>query len=398
MEFSGRRRNLVIAGAAAASVAAAGYDVYTWIESYVSDNFHNDFTFYLAAARLGLRHGWSRLYDLDLQQEQLAAIGSAIHVAQLARYVSPPPLAWLATPFTPLPFGLAYWLWSLLLLMALGLTWRLAAPGEGRVRLIYLAAAIGWLPVIYGLALGQPVLFVAAGVAGCYALLLRNRQLAAGAALVVLVLKPQVAFLVPAALLVTGRWRAFSSAAAVLGAVAILSALALGTSGMGTYEQRLGFASTVAENQSQTLAPFIGNLLATRVVQALIALWTLGLAYRLRKRGPGLTLAVALVGGLAASPYVHWDDLTMLGLAGWLYLRSPVHGWGWAYVLALAIAAEGFPIWGAGPILAGELGALALLSLFAALEADHRDGEHDGAEAQHDSDLEKDRQNLAVDG
>ena len=133
---------------------------------------------------------------------------------------------------------------------------------------------------------------------------------------------------------------------------------------MAVYEQRLNFASTVHENQSQTLAPLIGNLQATRVAQAVVALWTLALAYRLRARGPGLILAVALVGGLAASPYVHWGDLTMLGLAGWLYLRSTNQPWGWIYVLALAIAAEGFPFWGAAPILAGELGALALLTMF----------------------------------
>jgi glycosyl transferase family 87 len=364
MDASRRRRNLLVAGAAAAAVAAAGYDLKIWIEGYLADNFHNDVTFYIAGARVGLSHGWSNLYDLNLQQEQLAAIGSAIRVAQLARYVSPPPLAWLMVPLTPLPFRLAYWLWSLLLLMALGLTWKLAAPGQGRIRLIQLAAAIGWLPVIYGLTLGQPVLFVAAGVAGCYALLLRDRQVAAGAAITLLVLKPQVAFLVPAALLVTGRWRAFSAAAVVLILLAILSALALGANGVAVYEQRLSFASTVHENQSQTLAPLIGNLQATRVVQALVALWTLGLAYRLRGRGPGLILAVALVGGLAASPYVHWGDLTMLGLAGWLYLRSTNQRWGWICVLALAIAAEGFPFWGAAPILAGELGVLALLTMF----------------------------------
>ncbi|HEV2036611.1 MAG TPA: glycosyltransferase family 87 protein [Candidatus Dormibacteraeota bacterium] len=365
MDAPDRRRNLLVAGGAAGAVAAAGYDLYIWIDGYLRDNFHNDLTFYVAAARLGLSHGWSNLYDLNLQQDQLVAIGSAIRMGQLARYVSPPPLAWLAVPFSPLPFRLAYWLWSLVLLIALALTWRLAAPGQGRVRLIYLAAAIGWLPVIYGLTLGQPVLFVAAGVAGCYALLLRDRPAAAGAALAVLVLKPQVAFLVPAALLVTGRWRAFSGAAVVLAALAILSALALGASGVATYEQRLNFASNVPENQAQTLAPLIGNLVATRVAQAAIALWTLGLAYSLRNRGPGLILAVVLVGGLAASPYVHYDDLTMLGLAGWLYIRSTKQRWGWIYVVALAIAAEGFPIWGAAPILVGELGALALLTLFA---------------------------------
>ena len=372
---------MLVTGAAAAAIVAAGYDVYIWIEGYLADNFHNDLTFYVAAARLGLSHGWSSLYDLNLQQEQLAAIGSAIRIGQLARYVSPPPLAWLAVPFTPLPFRLAYWLWSLLLVLALVLAWRLAAPGHGRVRLIFLVAAIGWLPVIYGLTLGQPVLFVAAGVAGCYALLLRDRRLAAGAVLAVLVLKPQVAFLVPAALLVTGRWRAFSAAAVVLAVLAILSALALGAGGVATYEQRLSFASNVPENQVQTLAALIGNLQATRVVQAVIALWTLGLAYRLRNRGPGLILAVAMVGGLAAAPYVHYDDLAMLGLAGWLYLRSPAHAWGWAYVLALVIAAEGFPIWGAGPVLAAELGALALLTVFPPTEADHLDP----AEGRHEA-------------
>ncbi len=378
MDAPDRRRNLLVAGAAAAAVAAAGYDLYIWVKSYLVDNSPNDLTFYVAAARLGLSHGWSNLYDLNLQQEQLVAIGSAIRIGQLARYVSPPPLAWLAVPFTPLPFRLAYWVWSLLLLIALVLAWQLAAPGQGRVRLIYLAAAIGWLPVIYGLSLGQPVLLVVAGVAGCYALLLRDRGLAAGAVLAVLVLKPQVAFLVPAVLLVTGRWRAFSAAAVVLALLAILSALALGAGGVATYEQRLSFASNVPENQAQTLVPWIGSLEATRIVQAVIALWTLGLAYRLRKRGPGLTLALALVGGLAAAPYVHYDDLTMLGLAGWLYLRTPSHRWGWAYVLALVLAAEGFPIWGAGPILAAELGALALLTVFPPTEADHdAEGRHD---------------------
>jgi alpha-1,2-mannosyltransferase len=225
-------------------------------------------------------------------------------------------------------------------------------------------AAIGWLPVIYGLQLGQPGMLIALGVAACYTLLQRNRQVAAGAVLGVVVLKPQLAFLVPIALLATGRWRTFASATVVVAVLAIASALALGAGGIATYEQRLNFASTVPVNQAQTLAPWIGNLVVTRGVQVLIAVLTVGLAYRLRARDPGLILAVALTGGLAAGPYVHYDDLTMLGLAVWLYLRTTKQPWGWLYVLALAIAAEGFPIWGAGPILAGELGGLALLTMF----------------------------------
>jgi hypothetical protein len=364
-----QRRNLAIAGAAAAVVILAGYDLYVWAASYASNNFHNDFTFWYAAARLGLTHGWSRLFDLQLQQEQLDALGSNIHVAQLARYVSPPPLAWLAVPFTLLPFRLAYALWSLLLVLALAITWWLAAPGRGRSRVLHLVGAVGWLPVLFGLQLGQPALLVAAGVAACYALLLRQREMLAGMALGVLVFKPQLALLVPPALLVTGRWRAFTGATLVIGLLAVVSVVALGPSGLSTFEQRLSFASTIAENQSQTLAPLIGNLQVTRVIQLLIAAWTLGLAYRLRARGPELPIVVALVGGLAASPYIHYGDLTMLGLAGWLYLRGPRHRWGWVYVLALVIAGEGFPIWGAGPVLVGELLALVLLTLSTTMPA-----------------------------
>jgi hypothetical protein len=363
--MSGSRpaRNLAVAGAAAAVVVLAVYDLGIWIQTMLADSYHNDLSFYYAAARLGLTHGWSGLYDLQLQQEQLQAIGSQIRVAELARYVSPPPLAWLVVPFTLLPFQWAYVVWSAVLVLALALTWFLASPGRGRSRVLYLVAAVGWLPVIYGLQLGQPGMLIALGLAACYALLQRDREVAAGAILGVMVLKPQLAILVPAALLVTGRWRAFASATAVLAILVAMSALALGAGGVATYEQRLAFASTVPVNQAQTLAPWIGNLPVTRSVQVLIAVWALSLAYRVRARGIGLVIAVALVGGLAAGPYVHYDDLTMLGLAGWLYLRSSKQRWGWAYLLALAIAAEGFPIWGAGPVLIGELGALALLTL-----------------------------------
>ena len=65
------KRNLAVAGAAAAASVSAVYSAWLWVSNYAGDNFHNDFTFYFAASRLGLAHGWSHLYDLRLQQEQL---------------------------------------------------------------------------------------------------------------------------------------------------------------------------------------------------------------------------------------------------------------------------------------------------------------------------------------
>ena len=390
-------RNLVIAGAAAAASVCAAYNVWLWWTNYAGDNFHNDFTFYYAAARLGLAHGWTHLYDLRLQQEQLDAIGSGIKVAQLARYVSPPPLAWLVTPLTALPYRAAYWVWSALLLGALALTWQLAAPGAGRARVIFLVGTFGWLPIVYGLQLGQPALLVAAAVAACYALLRNGRELEAGAVLGVLVLKPQLALLVPVVLLVAGKRRAFMSAVAVLALITIASLIALGPSGASDYLARLNFATSVPENQAQTLAAWFHNLTVTRAVQVLIAAWTVALAYRYRRRGPEVWLAIALIGGLASSPYVHYDDLAMLGLACLLFLRAARGRWVIAYAIALVVLAEGFPIWQAGPVLAGELMALVLLSV-PALEHHHGYSEHDRTERQHDAGLERDGQHLAVDG
>jgi hypothetical protein len=363
MGGSKRWRNLGIAAGAVTAVLFAAFDMNQWAGAYLADHFHNDLTFYYAAARIGLKAGWPSIYDLHLQQAELNSMGSGITIAELARYISPPPVAWLALPLTALPFPFAYWIWSGLLLIALVLTWQLTVPGRGPVRFIFLVGAIGWLPVIYGLQLGQPGLFVALGVGACYALLRAGRPAWAGIALGLLALKPQLAFLVPLALLVSGRNRAFAGSVLALGLLALASAIALGPGGISAYEARLSFAAGVPVNRALTLAPIIGSIPATRAVQAAIAIWTLVLVFRLRQRGPEVVFATALVGGLLASPYLHLDDLVMLGLAGWLYLRTNRPAWTSGFALALVIAAEGVPVWGPLPVIAGELASLVLLTI-----------------------------------
>ncbi|HEY1420075.1 MAG TPA: glycosyltransferase family 87 protein [Candidatus Dormibacteraeota bacterium] len=360
-----RWRNLGATAGAVAAVLFALFDLYQWALAYAADRFHNDFTFYFAAARIGASHGWSSIYDLRLQQIELDAMGSGITIAQLARYISPPPVAWMALPFTALPFPVAYWIWCAVLLLALAVTWHLAAPGEGRLRLIHLAAAIGWLPVIYGLQLGQPGLLVALGVAASYALLRRGHQGWAGVALAPLVLKPQLAFLVPLALLAARRDRAFIAGAVTLGLLGAASAIALGSGGIATYQARLNFAAGVVANRELTIAPLLGNLAVARGVQVAVAVWALALVYLLRRRDPEWTLVPALVGGLLASPYLHLDDFAMLGLAAWLCIRTPVASWTWAFALAVVMAVEAEPFWGPLPIIVLELASLVLMSVLA---------------------------------
>lgn len=366
---STRWRNLGAAAGAAAALLFAIFDLYQWALAYAADRFHNDFTFYYAAARIGLAHGWGSIYNLGLQQAQLNAMGSGITIAELARYISPPPVAWLALPFTAVPFPVAYWIWSALLVIALAAVCRLAAPGEGWMRWIFLAAAIGWLPVIYSLQLGQPGIFVALGVAVSYALL-RDRPIWAGAALGAVVLKPQLALLVPLALLAARRDRAFLSSVAVLALLGVASAIALGSSGVTEYLSRLNFASSVPVNRELTLAYVLGD--AARPLQIFIAGWTMIIIYRSRHLGVEWAFALALIGGMLATPYVHLDDLVMLGLAGWLVVRATPTPWAWIYVLGFVLIVEGEPIWGPAPVIAAEVVALILLSIVAVSARDAR--------------------------
>jgi hypothetical protein len=221
---------------------------------------------------------------------------------------------------------------------------------------------VGWLPVIYGLQLAQPGLFVALGVAGSYALLRANRPVWAGLALGAVALKPQLAFLVPLALLAARHDRAFVGSVVALGLLGATSAIVLGASGISAYEARLNFAAGVPVNRELTLAYLLGPGVVTRAIQVAIATWTLVLAFLTRRRGVEWLYVCALVGGMLATPYVHLDDLAMLGLAAWLALRTQVPRWSWVYVLAAVLAIEGEPIWGPVPVLIAEAGALALLS------------------------------------
>src|SRR5882762_10002369 len=101
-----------------------------------------DFYVYYLAAQLGRVHGWAAIYDPSVF---LPPVTSAI--GKPLPYLNPPELAWLVTPLSYLPYTLAGWIWTGLLVGALGLTCYLVAPGRKLVRLIHLVGAAALLPV-----------------------------------------------------------------------------------------------------------------------------------------------------------------------------------------------------------------------------------------------------------
>jgi Glycosyltransferase family 87 len=286
-------------------------------------SLEGDFALYYVFARIGLRHGWGSLYDLSAQRQEWHAFGPTLFYPEIYT----PPLAWLVAPFALLPFQFAIALWTVGLVAALVLTWWLCAPRtRWPERLAHLAIAFALAPVAFGLLLGQVVVVVAAAVAGAWWLIRRQRPFTAGLVLALIALKPQLAFLVPLALLASGRRRAFAGWVTGSGAILAVCLLTLGIDGLWAYGSRLVAASNSLDAfvvpVQLTLAGFLGGGLMAHTAQLGVIAITLVFCWRRRANGPEFPIAAGLCASLLVTPFVHSQDLAMLLPAAWLSLRT----------------------------------------------------------------------------
>jgi Glycosyltransferase family 87 len=300
-----------------------------------------DFATYYADARGGLRHGWARLYDVALQHQAWRDVGVQV---PFAPNPNTPFLQWLVAPLVSLPFCFAYVVWFACLICALAIAWHLTAPGSGLFRIVYLALGFSLIPVMYGLGMGQADALVAAAVAGSWWLLARRHDLAAGLLLTVVILKPQLAFMVPPVLLAAGRWRAVTGwLFGVAGSVSV-AVLVIGVPSLGLYLNRLSATAYGTGDyevvSTHTIFGVLGHGIMAWAVVGLIAGSTLVVGWRWRKSGMTVPIAAALVASLLITPYVHNYDITMLLPAAWLYLRTEPPAWHRGLLFAAYLAAN----------------------------------------------------------
>jgi len=286
-----------------------------------------DFAVYYIFARVGIDHGWGTLYDYAAMRQEWLALGSAFLYPPLY----PPTLAWFVAPFAALPFPIGYALWNVLLVVSLLVTWCLTVPPSSRlVRLGHLAFAVALPSVALGLLLGQVVIVVAAAVSISWWMLRRNRPLAAGLVLSLIALKPQLALMVPVALLVAGQRRVFLGWAA--GSLIMLSAAlaTIGFGGLQMYAMLLAgsahYRAAMMVYPQLTLPGFLGGGLAAALAQALVIAVTLMLVWRRRQSGLEFPFAAGLCASLLIASFLHPQDVAVLLPAGWLWLRTAPRG------------------------------------------------------------------------
>ncbi len=286
-----------------------------------------DFAVYYIFARVGIHHGWGSLYDYAAMRHEWLALGSAFLYPPLY----PPPLAWFVAPFAALPFPIGYALWNVLLVASLLATWWLTAPMSSRlVRLGHLAFAVALPSVALGLLLGQVVIVVAAAVSISWWLLRGNRPLLAGLVLSLIALKPQLALMVPVALLVAGQRRAFLGWA--VGSLIMLGA-ALATIGFGGLQMYAILLAGSAHYRAAmmvypqlTLPGFLGGGLVAALAQGLVIAATLVLVWRRRQSGVEFPFAAGLCASLLMASFLHPQDVAVLLPAAWLWLRTGPRG------------------------------------------------------------------------
>ncbi|MDE2516545.1 MAG: DUF2029 domain-containing protein [Rhodospirillales bacterium] len=178
-----------------------------------------DFAAFWTAARLALHGQAVASYGAPGQAAMAALFGSGMYPA----FFYPPPALLLWLPFAWLPFGVAAAMWIGVSGLGYGLAMRAML---GRGGLVLAAAFPG---AILCALFGQNALFSTLLFAG-FAMLLEQAPMRAGMLIGCLLYKPQLAVLVPLALIAARRWRALAGAA--------LSAVALGGMSVVIFGQR----------------------------------------------------------------------------------------------------------------------------------------------------------------
>jgi hypothetical protein len=357
------RPPLWLAAAAVAAAWGAVYDVGHWVFTFISYPVHEDVRIWYVAAEAGLRYGWAAIYNLDTLRALSASFPSGqTNIDSSTAYVSPPLLAWLFAPLTALPEPVAYGLWAGLSLLALVWAWHVCAPYAGIAKLTMLLLALALWPVLDAFYRGQPVIIVLALVVAAWSLTGRDQQLAAGIVLAVATaLKPQLVFLVPAALLASGRYRVVVSWATACAGLAGAFAFSLGPSGLMSWWNALTVLESNAEHAYFTVAYLFGFSLLSYILLGVQGAVALAIAWR-RRRDLDAVFAVGLLGSLAASIHLHIYDYSSLVVAAWLILRMAPPLWQRIWLVLGVVTMQALALGLPAPQLIWDAGWLAILS------------------------------------
>jgi len=305
----------------AACVAALWFVSVTAAAVILLYSRHNpiDFLSYWAAGKLALSGHAAAAYDIPLHK---AVEQTAAPISGLLPFPYPPPFLLFLAPFGLLPFWIAFPAWILVTGIVYVLGVRRACP---------LPYALAHPSVLSNALIGQNAFLTSAIFVGGTELVAR-RPYVAGAILGLLVIKPQLAILLPIAMLAGREWKVILAACVSVSALLLLALVIFGPAAYQGFFQILPFysgamrasrwpwgeiASTFAVARqlggSEFTALAIHGIVALAAALLTARAWWL----RLDERVPILASATILV-----PPYIlTYDALILVAPLGFLLSR-----------------------------------------------------------------------------
>lgn len=285
----------------------------------------DDFINYFSGAYLTLHQRVAEIYHWrPYHAFQESLVGA--WVSPNYNYSYPPVTLVLTLPFGALPYVPALGAWLVTGWYAFFSALRLATPNA---LLLALAAPAVFVNAYCGHTGAWTAAFLGGGLC-----LLERRPVMAGVLFGLQAFKPQLALMVPIALLAGGHWRAIVSAAVTVAVLATASLALIGWDGWRAFLDLIPLLRNVVMGEAEhrnvsvfMLASGLGmGLTAAYATQMMTALLMAALvAYAWFKDAPAPTRnAAVLIGVLLATPYLQDYDLVFVAfIAAWLLKLDP---------------------------------------------------------------------------
>lgn len=293
--------------------------VWTWLIIFTEQKA-SDFLSYWAAAKLAVTGTPGLAYDIEVHRALELSIADP---EGLLPFPYPPPFLLLLLPVALVPYWLGFATW-------IGIT---AA--------LYLIVSRGVAPLAYRLAHPQALanaligqngfLTTAIFIAGTRAL--ERKPLLGGAILGLLVIKPQLALLLPVAVIAARQWLAIAGAAISSIALLLLALLVLGPESYRGFFQILPYFTQAMStnrwpwNELASVFAFARHLGVPQqpalIIHAMVAIGATVMVWRAWRGNSELRVPVLAAAILLVPPYMFtYDALLLIVPMGWLIVRE----------------------------------------------------------------------------
>jgi len=287
-----------------------------------------DFGYIWVSANLAVSSDPARIFDNSAFSSAQLALFGPDNWPVIPDFVYPPTFLLFTYPLGLMPYLIAFMVWTVATLVLY-----LAAVYAIIPRPASAILALTPCPVLFNVALGQNG-FLTAGLVGLSLAFMERGPWLSGIFLGLLTYKPQFGILFPFALLASGNWRVFFSAAATSVVLGITAAMAFG------YQGWVSFIYSLADRNSHlgevpgwqpTLVSIFGFLqsagasisiswtvhlaVAAIVALTICAIWAKALPHSLKA-------AALCTGSVVITPYVQGYDLCLLSIAVAFFVKD----------------------------------------------------------------------------